>query len=141
MNSHIIPTQLGSWWVLYCPHLDSSHLGLLGLLPLPGTLNRCTISPQSLHCTLHRFSATMILVPHSEDALFAKKNCGVDISVLFWKRSLLSNWAWFPSSELSKDIPDDDDIYKLGEVFDHDGGVGEVMMFMMCGAGGDNRRQ
>ena len=134
MNSHIIPTQLGSWWVLYCPHLASSHLGLLGPLPLPGTLNRCTISPQvlhvtlhrfsatticllsgpgsvftslsvpqSLHCTFHRFSATMILVPHSEEALFAKKNCGVDISALFWKRSLLSNWAWFPSSELSKD--------------------------------------
>ena len=28
--------------------------------PAPWTLNRCTISPQVLHCTLHRFSATTI---------------------------------------------------------------------------------
>ena len=60
MNSHIIPTQLGSGWVLYWPHLASSHLGLLGPLPLPGTLNRCTIYPQVLHVALHRFSATTI---------------------------------------------------------------------------------
>ena len=85
VNSHIIPTQLGSWWVLYWPHLASSHLGLLGLLPLPGTLNRCTIYPQVLHCILHGFSATMILVPHSEEALFAKKL-----------------WCWYFSSFLEE---------------------------------------
>ena len=44
-------------------------------------------APQLLHCTLHRFSATMILAPHSEDALFAKKIV-VLIFLFFFGRDL-----------------------------------------------------
>ena len=93
--------------------------------PAPWTLNRCTISPQVLHCTLHRFSVTTIDPVHCSYHRVLH-NCYIAPCTGF-----LLPWSWFL-------VPN---VYKLGDVFDSDGGGGEVMMLMMCGAGGDNRRQ